>query len=265
MDASKESGAIDRDVKSLLEKGLALYTIDLEKLRELKPDLIITQAQCEVCAVSLNEVESALRDWTGAKPKVLSLSPQRLAQVWDDIRSVAEALDVADHGKVILKELKLRCVDIIEKVCMVKRRPSVGCIEWMEPLMAAGNWVPEMVDLAGGLNLFGEAGKHSPWLNWEAVQEHDPEVLIVMPCGFDITRILREMPALTNRPDWVKLRSVRNGQVYIVDGNSYFNRPGPRLVDSLEMIAEIMHPGIFPPKYYDTGWERLRGPMPVTI
>ncbi|MEW6305442.1 MAG: cobalamin-binding protein [Verrucomicrobiota bacterium] len=262
VNSAASSGEIDQQVKSLLENALSLYRVDVEKLKALKPDLILTQAQCEVCAVSLSDVERALGEWVGSKPQVISLSPQRLAQVWDDIRRVAEALGLEDNGKSVLKELKNRCVDVIEKACPAGHRPSVACIEWLDPLMAAGNWVPEMVELAGGLNLFGEPGKHSPWLNWEAVQEHDPEIIIVMPCGFDIARTLRELPAVVQRPDWAKLRAVRNGHVHIVDGNQYFNRPGPRLVDSLEILAEIIHPNLFPAKYEGKAWERLPAPKP---
>lgn len=175
---------------------------------------------------------------------VLSLAPQHLADLWPDILNVAEALgpDVLEQGRTLVKCLKGRIADVIVKTAAVKRRPSVACIEWLDPLMAAGNWVPELVELAGGLNLFGEAGKHSPWLNWEAIQEHDPAVIVLMPCGFDLKRTLTELPALMSRPDWSKLRAVRQRRVYVVDGNQYFNRPGPRLVESLEILAELLHP-----------------------
>jgi iron complex transport system substrate-binding protein len=146
---------------------------------------------------------------------------------------------------------------IAAKARTVAYRPSVVCIEWIEPLMAAGNWVPELVELAGGLNLFGEAGRHSPWLNWEAVCEHDPEVIVVSPCGFDLNRIRKEMPALTGKSGWETLRAVRTGRTYLVDGNQYFNRPGPRLVESLEILAEILYPGIFYFGHENADWCRL--------
>ena len=202
------SAEIDREVKSLLQQALSLYAIDSAMLRELQPDLILTQAQCEVCAVSLTEVEQAVSEWTGRRPRILSLSPQRLADLWENIREVAEALGAARRGRELLQQLKDRVADVIVKTVPLKRRPSVGCLEWFDPLMAAGNWVPELVELAGGLNLFGEAGKHSPWLNWEAVQEHDPEVLVLMPCGFDLVRTRTEAATLTRLPDWDKLRAV---------------------------------------------------------
>jgi iron complex transport system substrate-binding protein len=226
-------------------------------LRDLRPDVILTQAQCEVCAVSLREVEQAVRAWTSRGPRLIALSPTRLADLWTDIACVAAALGVEPRGRDLIKRLKGRVADVIEKAAPVKRRPSVACIEWLDPLMAAGNWVPELVELAGGLNLFGEAGQHSPWLNWEAVREHDPEIIVVMPCGFDLPRTLHELPALTRCPDWSKLRAVRGEQVFLADGNQFFNRPGPRLVESLEILAEICQPKLFAFGHEGRGWQRL--------
>jgi iron complex transport system substrate-binding protein len=259
VDSNTSSQAIDNEVKSLLGSSLSIYDIDEGRLRELRPDIVLTQAQCEVCAVSVAEVEAALSNWTEGNPRVVSVAPRRLSEVWDSMLEIAAALDAEAEGRALVKRLKLRTVDIIEKTCMAKRRPSVACIEWIEPLMAAGNWIPDLVDLAGGESLFGESGQHSPWLNWEAVREHDPEIIIVMPCGFDIARTLREMPALAGNPDWEKLRAVKSGRVYVVDGNSYFNRPGPRLVESLEILAEIIYPALFKARHADTGWEQLKG------
>ena len=251
------SAEIDRQVKTLLHSALSLYDIEPAKLRELQPDLILTQAQCEVCAVSLPEVEQAVGEWTGRRPRLISLSPQRLVDLWENIREIAEALGSVESGRELLQQLKGRVADVIVKTVPMKRRPSVGCLEWFDPLMAAGNWVPELVELAGGLNLFGEAGKHSPWLNWEAVQEHDPEVLVLMPCGFDLARTRVEAALLARLPDWEKLRAVKSGRIFVVDGNQFFNRPGPRLVDSLEMLAEIFHPDEFNFGHRGKGWERL--------
>jgi len=251
------SAAIDTEVKSLLAKGLSLYEIDLDKLKELKPTHIITQAQCEVCAVTVNEVEQAAQGLLPSQPKVISLAPKRFADLWADMAQVAQAFNAFEEAKPVIKEFKLRCVSVIEKACLVKTRPKVACIEWLEPLMAAGNWVPEMVDLAGGVSLFGEAGKHSPWINWSVVQEHDPEIILVMPCGFDLERTRAEVNALIKQPHWNDLQAVKNGKVFMIDGNSYFNRPGPRLVDSLEMLAEMLHPDLFEAKYEGQGWERF--------
>lgn len=251
------SAVIDAEVKSLLEKGLSLYDIDLDKLKELKPTHIITQAQCEVCAVTVDEVEEAAQSLLPSQPKVISLSPKRFADLWADMAQVANAFNAMEDAKPIIKEYKMRCVEVIEKACLVKSRPKVACIEWLDPLMAAGNWVPEMVDLAGGTALFAEPGKHSPWVNWSVVQEHDPEVILVMPCGFDLERTRAEVNSLIKQPHWNDLQAVQKGKVFMIDGNSYFNRPGPRLVDSLEMLAEMMHPEVFEAKYEGVGWEKF--------
>ncbi len=257
LDSAKPSGDIHRQVGELISNALSIYDVDTAQLRALKPDLIITQAQCNVCAVSVDDLEKALSEWTGAKPAVLSLSPRRLVDIWDDMRRVAEALGIEDLGRSAIKPLKTRCVDVIEKVAAMKKRPGVVCVEWLNPLMAAGNWVPELVDLAGGRDLLGDAGKHSAWIAWEAVVKADPDVLYLMPCGFDISRTLRELPALTGRKGWSDLRAVRNHRVFVADGNACFNRPGPRIVDSLEILAETLHPLLYEPKHKGTGWEQL--------
>ena len=241
----------------MLGTAAALYEVDAARLRELRPDVIITQAQCDVCAVSLAEVERSVTGWSGPAPQVVSLAPQRLAEVWTDMQRVAEALGLREEGRAAVKALKQRVVAIIEPACVVKRRPSVACVEWLDPLMAAGNWIPELVELAGGLNLFGETGKHSPWMNWEAIQEHDPEVIVVMPCGFDLARTRAEIGALTRRPDWAKLRAVKHGRVALTDGNAFFNRPGPRLVESLEILGEILHPELFAFGQRGKSWQPL--------
>ncbi len=257
LDASADSAEIDRKVKALLQDAVSIYGIDTEKLKQLKPDIILTQAQCEVCAVSLPEVEQAVAQWLGRRPQIVSLAPNRLADIWEDIRRVADALDLADHGKEVLRLLKSRVVDIIEKTCQLKDRPSIACIEWIEPLMAAGNWVPELVELAGGSNAVGEPGKHSPWINWETLAKQNPEIIIAMPCGFNLQRTRSEMAALVQRPEWSKLKAVKNRRVYLTDGNQYFNRPGPRIVESLEILTEIIHGDRFNYGHQGKAWERL--------
>jgi iron complex transport system substrate-binding protein len=257
LESTASSGEIDRQVKALLQEAVSIYRIDTGKLAELRPDIILTQAQCEVCAVSLPEVEQAVCQWVGRHIQIVSLSPKRLADIWEDIRRVADALDLGEPGREFLRSLKNRVVGIIEKTCVMKNRPSVACIEWIEPLMAAGNWVPELVDLAGGTNVAGEAGKHSPWMKWEELRQHDPEIIVVMHCGFDIARTRSEMAALSKQPDWPKLRAVKSNRVFLADGNQYFNRPGPRIVESVEILAEIIHPDRFNFGHRGKGWERL--------
>ncbi len=145
---------------------------------------------------------------------------------------------------------------IAAKARALSQRPTVACIEWIDPLMAAGNWMPELVDMAGGINLFGEAGKHSPWMTWQQLCERDPDVILILPCGFDIARSRREMHLLAERPEWPRLGAVRQGRVFLCDGNQYFNRPGPRLVESLEILAELLHPEAFAFGHEGIGWQR---------
>jgi iron complex transport system substrate-binding protein len=146
---------------------------------------------------------------------------------------------------------------VAEQARALAPKPAVACIEWIEPLMAAGNWMPELVEMAGGVNLFGEAGKHSPWMTWEELLAKDPDVVVVLPCGFGLERTRQEMPHLARRPDWLRLRAAREGRVFLADGHQYFNRPGPRLADSLEILAEIFHPEAFHFGYEGTAWQRM--------
>ena len=263
LNAEASSQAIDQQVKRILRDGLSVYRVDADQLKQLQPDLILTQTQCEVCAVSLRDVEQALCEWLGSdqghapRPRIVSLEPNALADVWADVQRVADALGAPQSGAELVGRLQRRMAAIAEQARNQPRRPTVACIEWIEPLMAAGNWMPELVQMAGGVNLFGEAGKHSPWMSWEQLQETDPEVIVVLPCGFDIQRSRQEMPALTQKPDWPQLQAVRDRRVYLTDGNQYFNRPGPRLVQSLEILAEMLHPAVFPFGHQGTGWQLL--------
>jgi len=248
------SAAIDRDIRALVEEGLSIYRVDAERLKSLAPDLIVTQDQCKVCAVSLDTVEAALRAWTGAAPRVVSLVPAGLATVWDDFAHVAAALDAEAAGASLIAGLKMRTEGIAARAQALSERPRVACIEWIEPLMAAGNWIPELVALAGGEDLFGVAGAHAPWIEPAALAEADPDVIVVMPCGFGVDRVAEEMAALEALPFWRDLKAVRGGHVALVDANHYFSRPGPRLVDSLEILAEILHPGVFDFGHAAKGW-----------
>ncbi len=255
LDTSAPSREIDDQVKAILHDALAVYRVKEDLLKDLSPDVIVTQSQCDVCAVSLSDVEKAVSAWIDSPAKIVSLEPNSLEDVWADIEKVAHALDAPDRGERLIGEIKNRARKISEKAASLGRRPSVACIEWIEPIMAAGNWMPELVELAGGENLFGEAGKHSGWMTWEELAEKDPEIVAVLPCGFGIERTRSEMAPLASRPGWRDLRAVREGRVYLTDGNQYFNRPGPRLAESLEILAEIIHPGGFDFGHRGRGWE----------
>lgn len=250
---------IDQRVKALVQEGTSVYRVFADKLAALDVDLIVTQDQCEVCAASLSDVEAALCDWTGRPVRVVSLKPDALADIWGDIRKVAGALEVPDRGEALVSDLRARMRQVSEEAAKQPARPRVACIEWVDPLMAAGNWVPELVEMAGGENLFGEAGKHAPWLTWEELAAADPDVIVALPCGYDIARASQDMPILEAKPGWTDLRAVREGRVAVADGNQYFNRPGPRVAESLEIMAEICHPGALDFGHAGTGWVCYQG------
>ena len=251
------SAELDRLVKDRVGNALSVYEVFEDVIEQLQPTHILTQTQCRVCAVSLEDVERALVGWVSSRPKLVALEPNALADIWRDIQSVAFACGVSERGEQTVRMLQKRMSEIAAKAGQAGHRPRVACIEWHEPLMAAGNWVPELVEMAAAENLFGEAGLHSPWMTWEKLQSADPDVIITMPCGLDLKRTRQEMYWLTERPEWQKLRAVENGQVYLVDGNQYMNRPGPRVVESLQILAEIVHPEIFEPQLRGTAWEQM--------
>lgn len=261
IDVSGSSRDIDERVKNALRDATSVYQVHQEILRELRPDVIVTQTQCEVCAVSLKDVQEAICSWLESRPRIVALEPNCLADVWSDISRVAEALDVPERGRRLTDNMQKRMRAIADAAARLARRPGVACLEWLDPLMAAGNWMPELVEMVGGVNLFGVAGKHSPWMTWAELRGKDPDVIIAMPCGFDLARTRREMAPLLNRAGWRELQAVRAGQIYLTDGNQYFNRPGPRLVESLEILAEILHPEAFGSAFANGGraiaWQRL--------
>ena len=249
--SSKE---IDDQVRSLVGDGLSVYRVDPDLLNQLAPTVIVTQTQCEVCAASLQDVERAVCELVTSNPAIVSLEPMALGDVWKDIRSVASALGEPARGDALTARLRGRLDDVHTRTRAIQSRPTVACIEWTDPLMMAGNWVPELVEIAGGTDPLGEAGKHSRYVEIERLVEVDPDVIAIMPCGFDIERARREMTALVTRPEWEQLSAVRNGRVVITDGNQYFNRPGPRVVESAEILAEFLHPDNFDFGHFGRGW-----------
>ena len=257
VDAGRPSGEIDTTVRALVRDGLSVYRVDEARLRALAPDLIVTQDQCEVCAASLSDVETALARWLGAAPRVVSLDPRTLGDVLRDAVRVASALGDTERGRALHARLSDRISDLGERAAGTASRPRVACIEWIEPLMGAGNWIPELVALAGGEACFGHTGRASDWITWDALRAADPDVLVVMPCGFDLARSRAELAPLRAQPGFDRLRAVRSGRAYLVDGNAYMNRPGPRLVDSLEILCELVHPEAFDPAHRGEGWQPL--------
>ncbi|MBM3775337.1 MAG: hypothetical protein FJW37_09270 [Acidobacteria bacterium] len=240
---SASSAEIDRQVREKLAEAVSIYEVLDGALERLRPTHILTQVQCEVCAVSLADVERSIAARLPGPPRVVSLSPNSLADIWDDIARVAAALGIPERGQRLVARLAGEIEEVSRRASALRRRPPVACLEWLEPLMAAGNWTPELVSLAGGVPVFGEPGRHSPALAWEDLLERDPDVMIAMPCGFDLERTRREIHWLTERNGFDRLRAVRQGRVYLADGNRYFNRPGPRVAECVAALAEMVHCG----------------------
>ncbi len=223
----------------------------------MKPTHIITQTQYEVCAVSFIDTEEAARldlfEFHHRLPGA-QLPDGHVADMWQ----VGAALGAVEGADQLVQRLQRQTDEIAQNASSLPTRLRMACIEWIDPLMAAGNWMPELIEMAGGTNLFGDAGKHSPWIKWEELIGSDTDRILIKPCGFDIKRTLQDVHLLTSRDGWESLRAVRSGCVFIADGKQYFNRPGPKLLESLEILAEVMHPGIFRFGYECKGWIRFQ-------
>ena len=249
------SGEIHKQINTILENSLSVYKVDIKELKKLEPDVVITQAHCEVCAVSLAEVEEIVAKHLNEKTKIISLQPNTLGEVFDDIKKVAEGLNldkVTTEG--LIKPLEQRVKNIQIKSSKQKKK-TVACIEWIDPLMAAGNWIPEMVKISGGEDVFGKSGKDSHWITFDEIKNYDPEIIIFLPCGYNIEKTKDEVEnLLIKETKWRNLKAFKNKDLFIVDGNQFFNRPGPRLVESLEIFAEIIHPNLFNFNHQQSGW-----------
>ena len=237
------SAEIDAAIGELLTDDGSIYALDAELLEELAPDLVLTQGLCDVCAVSTGLVERAVSELR-REPEILSLNPTSLGEVLDDTVRVGEALGRGDETRAKVATLQERLARVQEAVAGLPR-PRVGCIEWLDPPFSAGHWVPEMVRFAGGNDLFAGPGERSVRLDWREVFEADPDVLVLMPCGFDAGRAEREAHILPELPGWAALSAVEDGRVWVVDANSFFSRPAPRLVEGVEILARTLHPGAF--------------------
>lgn len=248
---------INERVKVLLQEGLSVYRVDAGKLASLEPDIIITQDHCEVCAASLPEVKEAVQTLLNKEIEILSVSPTDLSGVYDSFKAVADTVGVPENGKELVASMKSK-LDYIRQRTVASPVKTLCCLEWLDPLMTAGNWVPELVEIAGGQALGASAGEHSPWFSMEKLSAADPEQIAIMPCGYSIEQTLEEIESLTKRDGWEQLQAVRDEEIYILDGNRYFNRPGPRLVDSARILTEILHPEKFESKYKQQGWIKLK-------
>lgn len=264
IDSFRASGQIDDEVKRRLEAGDALYEIDAPLLVSLRPELIVTQAQCDVCAVRYADVvQLAASRGELAGTTIVALHPQSLPDVFSDIGRAAAAAAAESAANDLTSRLHARvaAVERFTRRLTAANRPTIVCLEWTQPLMAAGNWTPELIALAGGQSCLATAGEHSPYVAWDAVRCANPDVLLVAPCGFDLARSQLEAKALASLPGFGDLAAVRQGRAFVIDGNAYLNRSGPRLVDSLELLAAILQPGHFPPLAGDLAegraWARL--------
>jgi len=240
--ASRE---IDALVRERLKTQRALYTLDMPILERLRPDLIVTQALCDVCAVAEAEVNAAACSLPG-RPKVVHLEPMCLAEVFECLRLVGVAAGVPGRATEVIGRLQARVDAVVERSAAVSVRPRVVLLEWIDPPFCSGHWSPELVRLAGGIEMVGREGEPSRTTAWTEILDADPEVMVIACCGFDAERTRRDLPILAGYPGFAELSCVRSGRVYLVDGNAYFSRPGPRLVDSLEILAHALHPDIQP-------------------
>lgn len=267
IDTGASSAHIDAQIKQLTQstpgahdaaiKALSVYAIDVTLLQELRPDVIFTQTQCEVCAVSERDVMRAVEQLIGLQPRIVSLAPYRLDDVWEDVMRVGEALGRHAQAEQLVYSFHQRLNHLQERAMQHKKRLRVAVLEWLDPLMGAGNWTPELVAIAGGENVFGEIGQHAPWLSWEELLIADPDILVLAPCGFTLERTMQDLPLLQGHPSWRSLRAVKDGQVYAIDGNAYLNRSGPRLVESAEILSRILW-GQLPEIHIDEGsWTHI--------
>ena len=255
-DVNGSSKEIDERVKSTLASEATVYEVFPQLIERLYPTHIITQTQCKVCAVTLEDVEAAISQQHASRPKVVALEPNSLDDILRDVLRIAQSCGAFERGKQLIGEMTARMHGIADRVIDLDP-PRVACIEWTEPIMAAGNWIPQLIEWANGTDLFGKAGEHSPWIQFEQLAAADPDVIIIAPCGYDLRKARAEAHWLTDRPEWAEIEAVRCGRVYVADANQYITRPGPRIVESLQAFAEMMHDGEIDGKLRGIAWEPL--------
>ncbi len=241
------SSEIDAAVRGRLLEGLSLYAVDLDRLRALRPDLVLTQAQCAVCAVEASQLEAALAAWTDGRPRLFSMEPMTFKEVLNAALRLGRELGRTEAAMRVVAEGERRLLTLRERLGLPRSAdpatfPTVACIEWLEPVMTAGHWMPDVAERAGGRAVLADAGAPSRYVAWDDLRAADPDVIAVMPCGFPLERTRRDLHLLTSKPGWDSLRAVRNGRVFLFDGNAYFNRPGPRLHRAAELLAAALHP-----------------------
>jgi iron complex transport system substrate-binding protein len=245
LDQAADSATIDRLVAGSIHEHRGIYTLDERLLSEVRPDLILTQELCDVCAVSYSEVQRAARILPGDTP-VVSLEPRTLGDILDTIMLVGRLTGHEETAAEVVARLRARIDAVAARARAAATRARVYCMEWIDPPFGAGHWIPEMVRLAGGEDVLGREGEPSARVTWPEVAAAAPDVVVVMPCGFDTERAARELAAVQDRPEWRGLPAVARGAVWVTNGSAYFSRPGPRMVDGLEILAHALHPDLFP-------------------
>ena len=234
----------DREA-AVVQAGLSVYPLDVDLLHALQPDLIVTQDQAAVCGISYTELLEATRHVLGRHVEVLSLHPTLLQDIWDDIYGIGEATQRQRQAATLLEDLFARVNTVVAESIMLREPPHVALLIWSDPLMLAGYWCPDLLQLAGGTDGLCRPGAPAPIVEWDMLQAYAPEVLLLSPCGSSLTQTRAALPLLQGLPGWDDLPAVRQGYVYAVDGQEYFHRPGPRIVDSLEILAGLLHPDLF--------------------
>jgi len=259
IDSKAESQVIDHSIREILQNGMSVYNIRTATLQKLKPDLVITQDQCEICAVSLKDVEKALCSLTLPTTRLCTLQPNFYKDILDDIQRVAEMAGVPERGEDLAGQIQRRVDFIIQSVRGVEKRPTVACVEWLDPLMIAGGWMPELVEWGGGEPILIQSRQLFSKPTWNDLLQTDPDIMVILPCGYDLPRIQQELGKSPISKTLGKFRATREGRCFLVDGNAYFNRPGPRIAESTEILAYLLRPTLFdppdlPPPFYQI-WE----------
>lgn len=258
-----DSTEIDKQVSEQLHTEGTLYKLDLELLKQTKPDIILTQKLCDVCAVSYDNVARAAHTLNPV-PQLINLEPNRLEEIFQNILQVGEITNKKAEAESYVTGLRRRVENVADRVKNARWEPTIVCLEWMSPLFCAGHWIPELVQIAGGVGKLGKLGRDSERIEWESVLNAGPDIIVVMCCGFSAERTLRESPVLQQYPHWHDLKAVRDGHIYYTDGNSYFSRPGPRIVESIEILAKIFHPDLFPEPFPKDAVIHLAGTYQLT-
>jgi len=261
---SQDAAEIDREVGEFVARGESLYEVDQAVLGEVNPDLIVTQELCHVCAATPGDLASSLA-LLPRPPQVLSLSAQTLSGVWNDIRNLGATTSRGNQAELLIRELEGRLVAVEQAVTGSANRPRVVCLEWLDPPFVAGHWVPEMVARAGGIDALGEPGEPGFRTTWENVLSVEPEVILMMPCGYHLDAVVEKLEKMPLPEGWTQLLSVRDGRVFAVDASSYFSRPGPRLATGVEILASVFHPHhapVKPPAASVRRWKSSSLPRP---